>query len=214
MFERHRRAGRAASRPSRAGSRARERAGRWDAPGSPQPHQRISAANDPLQRCPAPRRSWRPPRGARAARPGARTRKRRRDAGRSPQRLAQLDRHLRGGAVPAHRPAQGDLRLGAPEHARERRVIHLLGPHDATPARGVEELKSARTLFPLGLSSTSVKAPLDRLHPAHARPPAREMVGIAHDLPQLLCRRGDRAGATRGRHPAYTATVRGLAGPI
>ena len=41
---------------------------------------------------------------------------------------------------------------------------------------------------------------LDVLHAGHARPPPREVVGIANDLPQLGHGRGDGTAATRGGH--------------
>ena len=41
---------------------------------------------------------------------------------------------------------------------------------------------------------------LDPLDALHARPPARQVVRIDDQLPEILRGRGDRAGAARGRH--------------
>ena len=102
--------------------------------------------------------------------------------------LAQLDRHL------GRRAAEPRLRAG-PRSRRDcstrangvPRARWAQRQRVRGARRSATSSKSARTSLPLRVLITSVKASvLDVLHARHARPPARQVVGVADQLPQLL----------------------------
>ena len=69
--------------------------------------------------------------------------------------------------------------------------------------------KSARTARPLAVCSTSVKVALaGALDPRHARPPAREVVGVGDHAPHVSGAAGQRAGAADRRHRRLHRRIR------
>ncbi len=160
------------------------------APGSPQPHQRIAGTDraqgptlsQPLIRS---RPSSASSSVARAAR---RTRTGRRGAGRSP---CSAWRSSIVTSVAACRALAGCRRTSVTaerEQARERRALHLLGPAQRACALvGSDDVEvGAHDLALRGLHHLGERASSHVLDALHARPPARQVVGVADDLPQLL----------------------------
>ena len=179
--------------------RQRRRVGRVaPAPPAHRRRRRSRSATDPLQ---AVERLVDRRRGGAAHHVAAEARRRRRSSD-----LAQLDRHLRRsvGASPRRRrrrePHLGLRRLSTRANGVPSTRCSQLQTR-ARPRRASTTLKSARTSLPLLVLITSVNASsVDVLDARHARPPARQVVGVADHLPQLLRGRGDRAAAARGGH--------------
>ena len=130
--------------------------------------------------------------------------------------MAQLDRDRRGRVAALRligsagearrRPRVGepDLGLGGAQQPRERGARHPLRP-DQRPLLlvGFDDVEVGTHGFALGgLHDLGECALSHILHPRYARPPARQVVRIADDAPELVDRRCDGASATRGGHGA------------
>ena len=89
----------------------------------------------------------------------------------------------------------------AVEDPLERRVDELLLPAAHRRRRGLDDVEVGAHRHALGgRQHLREGLPLDALHARHARPPARQVVGVADDRPQLLGRRAQRSRAAHGRH--------------
>src|SRR4051794_21948531 len=168
--------------PTRARSSARAPSGSpWEMwAGSPQPKWRISLrAMQSLQ--PRQRLVEHPPRRA--------TRHEAAEARHPAQLLVLLDRHARAALL---RRLQADLGLCALEDAGERRALDLLAPAPQLRAARLQhaEVGADRPAL-VGAQQLREAVPLHQLDALHARPPARQVVGIGDRGPQLVGRRRD-----------------------
>jgi len=99
---------------------------------------------------------------------------------------------------------EADRRLGAAQQALERAALDLLAEAAHLGRARLEHPEVGAHRAPLvGAEDLGEAVAVDRLDALHARPPARQVVRVAHGAPDLLGRRADRpAAAGRGHRPA------------
>jgi hypothetical protein len=125
------------------------------------------------------------------------------------QGLRQLDRDVGRLTLGAGLRRKGDLGARCREHPGERGALDLLLPGQAqllgidTPNQEVGAYESASS----GLQDLCEGIRLDTLHARHARPPARKVVGVADELPELCGRRVNCASATDERQERSLSLV-------
>ena len=104
--------------------------------------------------------------------------------------------------APAVAGRQAHFGLGRAQHPAERRPLQALGPAQRVLVLvAVHEVEVGPHEFALaGGEHLREGAPLDVLHAGHPRPPARQVMGVADQLPELIRGGRDRAAATCGGH--------------
>ena len=206
------------ARPSRAGSASacgvQRRRVRRVAP-APPAHRRGVAARQPLIRsrpssassivAAAARRTMKPPKRGRSPVSVWRS-----SIVTSVATRLTVDGVAAGGGSLAACGREAHLGLGRAQQTRERRALDPLRPCERARALvGGDEVEVGAHEFALARAHhLGERVLLDVLHARHARPPARQVVGVADDLPQLLGGCGDRAAATRGGHGRKLRTRR------